>query len=293
MDSMGSEMQGCEWKAAGDAARGGWRRSARRWGLLAVAACWAPACNPPSPSPAPYSWPPVTSLGIWAVSPSSAQVLGLNGNPLYIKWNDAVPSGSSATISLRLLPLDPNQEPALLVSGLEAVIDASGDEWPFSGTDADGLPVSAGQYQVEYTIQDDEGHGGTTTSSGAITVPLQFTSPATDISIYLSTLQADGVEFAWVAKDFVTYSRLDIGLSKDPNDPNDVVWTASTGILLETGPGSETFQGTVYGGADPNGVLITPATYVVIGRIIPTGTGLQGFFFEAPGRLTILPDVNP
>jgi len=237
-------------------------------------------------------------MAIWAVFPETALVLGLDGNPLIIRWNDVDLSGTQPTVSLRLIHVDPNFASPDLASGIDAVADGTADEWAFSGLDANSALVGVGYYTVEYTIDDGAGGVDTDTSVGAVVVPMRFTTPAVDTQI----TQSAGLLIEWEQelRNFGANVRLYIGLVADPNDNDDVAWIDPNGAvfpdLLVPAPGlmdSLNFNGTVFDDGDPNGHLIEPNTYVLVGRL--TTLGLDGTepFFRAPGRVEVLPDPNP
>ena len=273
-------------------------RTTCRWVGLTVLAWWGSGCTPvPAPNDA-YVWPVPSSLAIWAVLPETALVLGLDEYPLIIRWNDVELSGTQPTVSLRLIHVDPNFASPDLVSGIDAVADGTADEWAFSGLDANSTLVGVGYYTVEYTIDDGAGGVDTDTSVGAVVVPMRFTTPTVDTQI----TQSAGLLIEWEQelRNFGANVRLYIGFVADPNDNDDVAWIDPNGAvfpdLLVPAPGlmdSLNFNGTVFDDGDPNGHLIEPNTYVLVGRL--TTLGLDGTepFFRAPGRVEVLPDPNP
>ncbi|MBN1344043.1 MAG: hypothetical protein JXQ73_15265 [Phycisphaerae bacterium] len=251
----------------------------------------------PMPSVDPNTmWPTPSEMTIWAVEPSTTEVLGLDGDVLTIRWNDAILPDTQPTIRLRLIPDDPNSGIHVLATGIDAISDDGTDEWPFTGRDINGDLVPIGTYAVEYTIDDGQGDVDAVNSTGRFTVPFRFTSPVVNTTISQDELQATGLTVSWRFQSFGAITRLDVGLAEDPNDPNGILWTSAGGMVQgyqSTDPTSLVFNGTVYDSTnmdetDPNSFLIPAGTYVVVGRMIATGTGGKRFFTAAPGRVTVV-----
>ncbi len=261
--------------------------------VVLLAAAWG-GCTPIPPENGQFEWPTASSMAIWPVSPADQQVLGRDGASLAIAWNDAVVAKAQPVITLRLVPDpnegDPNTGKLLLAEGLDAAADGAADRWAFDGFDANNAPVRAGVYRVEYTI-DDGVEPQTKTSEGTLTVPLRFTSPAGDVTLF----QTAGLLIEWESQFFAgTISRLDLGLSVDPNDSNDIAWLNREPLIFGGAVTSLSFEGTVYDPNDPNepnGHIIQPNTYVLRARIWPS-SGQGPFFIPAPGRVTIVADPN-
>ena len=274
-----------------------WTRS-RQVGL-ALLACPIAACTQIPAINDIFHWPGVSALAIWAVSPDNLRVLGRDGASLLIRWNDAVLPDTQPVISLKLVSDpdlgDPCDLDQVLAEGLDALADGPADQWVFSGADVNDLPVPAGIYRVQYTIDDQAGRTQTVESSGWIVVPIRFISPSTDVL----TTQTPEVDVtiawdtqAWEAEDFPgNFTRLDIGLSVDPNDPNDFVYINPTLLTLTGGTTSLAFDGTVYGinGAFPR--KVRPNNYWLRARLHSTG-GNAPFFISARSRFIIVPDPN-
>ncbi len=264
-------------------------------GLILVGAVLL-GCTPIPQDIGGIEWPAVSAMGIWAVEPSTEQVFGQYADFLTFRWSDAELEGTQPTISVWLEPVDANDSSHILATGIDAAADGGGDEWLFYGIDVNGEQIPAGAYVVHFAIVDDPNYDdpnlpdsdrrATDEADETITVPLRFTSPAEDVTIY----QTGGLDVTWEGEVFASVVRIDIGLVVDPNATDDVVWMNSQGIQLADGESTVTFDGTVYDQVDPNGTLVEPNTYTVVGKITPTGVGGIGFFFEAPGRVTILAD---
>jgi hypothetical protein len=257
-------------------------------GVMAPLAFLSGACQPVPPVPSDFNWPSVTTMALYAVNPSSAQVLGRDGSSLIIRWNNAVPAGTHPTVSLMLTPDpndgDPNDGNWALAEGL----DAATSEWPFAGSDVDSNLVASGIYRVNYTIQDGP-NSASDTSAGTITVPLRFTAPTSDVTIF----QTQGLQINWDMQVLTTVARLDIALSVDPNDPNDNAYLNNGFILFGGDVSSLFFNGTIFD--DPNDAnepnhLVAPNVYTLRARIFPSG-GQGPFFIPARGRITIV--ANP
>ncbi len=279
-------------------------RTTGRWTGLTLTGWVLLGCNLNATLDERYPWPTPTALVIWAVEPNANQVLGYDGDPLTLRWNVSVPNGVEARVSLRLVPQDANLDSASLASGIIPVPGGAADQWPFSGRDTNGELVPAQVYQVEYTIDDGAGTSHTTTSTGSITVPLRFTSPAEHTEIDLAALQSEGLNIEWEGMAFATpgdigIERLDVGLSTDPNSPNDIVWVnrgADFFLGMNFGLNSP-FTGMVFDetdldGDDANSHLIEPDSYAIVGRVTPAGGGQVRFYVQGPARVTILPDPN-
>lgn len=271
----------------------------RRLGVAAVCLGLLAGCLPtPSPDTS-KNWPDPTTMAIYAVLPGADVTLGADGNPLAIRWNDVTLPDTTPSIMLTLQPTDANDPNVTLAVGIDAIPDGDADVFQFDGRDVDANLVPAGSYDVLYLIDDGEGGTDTALSAGTITVPLRFRQPLENKTIYVSSLESEGVVLSWQAATANVASRLDLGLVEDPNDPNGIQWASDpNGILVTAGDFSLTWQGTVFSGTtlkdtdiDPNGQPIEPnATYSVVARIVASGTGQVGYYLEAPGRLTILPD---
>ncbi len=232
-------------------------------------------------------------MAIWGVSPDSVKLYGRDGLSLLVQWTDAVMPDTQPKISLRLFRSDPNDPnlgdpnfagPYLLAEGIDAVTDEQGDQWQFSGIDIYSNPIPSGTYKVGYIIDDANGTIATASSKGTITMPLRFTVPSTDLTIY----QTSGLVFQW--DSLVLSGRVDIALAKDPNDSNSIAYVNKTGMIIGIAT-SQPFNGTVYDANEPNGRLVTPDVYSVWARVWLTG-GNPPFFVPARGRLTIVKDPN-
>ncbi len=264
----------------------GRRQTVVHWGALALIAWPMASCTPIPTTNTDYNWPAVTTMAIWPVSPATTMVLGRNGNPMTIAWNVAVVPQTTPTVSLMLYPDpdlgDPNDGNNVLVTNLDTTVT----QWPFSGRDANNVLVPAGTYRVRYTI-DDGSVAASNKSEGTVIVPLRFTAPTADVTFS----QSAGQTITWETEAFSsTIVRLDICLSVDPNDGNDLVFLNKNGMLF--GDGSIDFEGTVYepnNASEPNGHLVPPDVYYLRARVWPSSA--QGpFFIPAGGRLIILPD---
>jgi hypothetical protein len=257
-------------------------------GVLGASVFLWGACEPVPPIPTDFNWPSVSTMAIYAVNPSTDQVLGRDGSSLIIRWNNAVPAGTTPTVSLLLTP-DPNDgDPNDGNWGVAQGIDAATSEWPFSGSDIDSNLVHSGIYRVQYTIQDGP-NSATDSSTGTIIVPMRFSAPSADVTIF----QTQGLLIEADAQIFSnTVTRLDIALSVDPNDANDNAFLNSAPILFGTGASTLPFDGTIFD--DPNDAnepnhLVAPNVYTLRARIFPSG-GQGPFFIEARGRITIVAD---
>ncbi len=267
--------------------------------LMLMVACLGAlvGCLPTDPTDTSKTWPDPIAMAIYAVQPEFDQTLGADGDTLTIRWNDVTLADTTPTVTLTLVS-DDDGSTLTLATGIDAVPDGDADAFEFAGRDVGGDLVPPGSYQVEYLIEDGSGGTDTDESGGLITVPLRFTAPTENSTVFQSSLEAEGVAITWDSVQPAVASRLDIGLVDDPNEPNTIQWaTDPNGSLVGDGDFGFTFQGTVFSGTtlkdtdiDPNGQPIAPNTYSVVARIVPSGAGQVGYYIEAPGRLTIVAD---
>ena len=269
------------------------QRNARGWGrwLGLTAIGWVlSGCTPIPSVNNPYAWPATTVMAIWAVEPSVDTAYGFDGRTLVLRWNRAEPNGTDATVSVRLVPIDANKPSQQIVTGLQV------DTWVFDGRDANGQLVPAQTYEAEYILDDGAGTTVMDRPAGTIIVPLRFNAPGTDVTIF----QTAGLTVEWeFPTDAGALGRLDIGLTVDPNDGNDIVWLSHNGWSLGAGetPASFEFDGTVYDATNqetdtPNSFIVEPGTYFLVGKILVLNLAGDPLTIQGPGRITILEDPN-
>ena len=69
-----------------------------------------------------------------------------------------------------------------------------------------------------------------------------------------------------------------------------MVWASPDAVPLSDGAGSIEFNGTVYTEDEPNGFPIEPDTYLIVGKMSPSGVPAVGAFFVGPAEVTFVED---